>query len=53
MLRRKFRPKMEIIVGRWRRLHSEERNVFFFSAHMLLREEGMEDEMGSWGVRLA
>jgi hypothetical protein len=31
MLRRKFRPKMEEMGGRWRRLHNEELKGFFSS----------------------
>jgi len=45
MLRRNFRPKMEEIAGRWRRLHSEELNGFC-SHRYYNDEEVKEDEIG-------
>lgn len=46
MLRRKFRHKLEEIAGRWRGLHSEELNGFFFPRRYYNDEEVMEDEIG-------
>jgi hypothetical protein len=46
MLRRIFGPKMEEVVGGWRRLHNEELHNLYASAYIISLDEVKEDEMG-------